>query len=76
LIHEIARSNGNVEMQDNTTIFTVISNIQQIKRLDRYDPAVYHKIANLRVCKKCQLHDKSCDQSFTNVASSDMLHLR
>jgi len=57
LIHyEIARSNGNVEMQDNTTIFTVSSSTQQIKRLDKYDP-VYNKIANLRVCKKCQLYD-------------------
>jgi len=47
LIHyEIARSNGNVEMQDNTTIFTVSSSTQQIKRLDKYDP-VYNKIANL-----------------------------
>jgi len=56
IYYEIARSNGNVEMQDNTTIFTVSSSTQQIKRLDKHDP-VYNKIANLRVCKKCQLYD-------------------
>jgi len=71
LIHyEIAHGNGIVEMQDNTTS----SKTQQIKQLDKNDP-IYNKIANLRVCKKCQLYDKSCDQSFTNVISSDMLHL-
>jgi len=49
---------GNVEMQGDTTIFTVSSNTQQIKRLGRYNSAVYNKIANLGVCKKCQLDDE------------------
>lgn len=72
--HEIASSNGNVEMQDNTTILTASSSAQRMVRLDRYDSAVYNEIANLRVCKKFLLHDKSllCDQSF-NVAFPDML---
>jgi len=56
LIHyEIARSKSSVEMQGNTTIFTVSSSAQQIKRIDRYDPAVYNKIANLCVCKKMSI---------------------
>jgi len=51
----IMKLHGNVEMQDNTTIFTVSSSTQQIKGLGRYDPAVYNKIVNLRVYKKCQM---------------------
>jgi len=73
LIHHEIASNGNVEIQDNTTILTVSSSAQRMKRLDTYDPAVYNKIANLRVCKKYQLDDESFDQSFINAASSDML---
>lgn len=71
--HEIASSNGNVEMQDNTSILTVSSNTQRIARLDRYDPAVYNEIANVRVSKKYLLDQPLCNESSNNVASPNIL---
>ena len=72
--HEIKTNNGNVEMQDNTKILTVSSTTQRMARLNRYDPAVYNEMANLRVCKKYLLDDELlCNQSFNNVASLDTL---
>lgn len=72
--HEIESSNGNVEMQDNTKILTVSSSTQRMARLNRYHPAVYNEMANLRVCKKYLLgNELLCDQSFNNVASLDIL---
>lgn len=53
--HKNVANNGNVEMQDSTTILHVFSATQKIAKLERYDSQIYDEIANIRVAKKYQL---------------------
>ncbi|XP_071641013.1 uncharacterized protein [Temnothorax longispinosus] len=49
--HEIIATNGNAEAMDSTSILTVSSGAGRKKPIDRYDPAVYSAMDNIRFCK-------------------------
>ncbi|XP_026829625.1 uncharacterized protein LOC113562961 [Ooceraea biroi] len=56
--HEIIATNGNDEAMDSTKILTVPSGGGRKKSVDRYDPAVYSIMDNVRFCKKYELDEE------------------
>lgn len=58
--HEIIATNGNAESMDSTNILTLSSGSGKKKCIDRYDPAVYNVMDNVRFCKKYGLDEIGC----------------